>query len=159
MKNNRLLIAAFSLMLCLIVNVGITVAYFTDYEDARGGAVLHLSGRTEIEEKVDGKEKTISIKNVGDTDTVTRVMVVGEKVEVTLDGNWTGPEEDGWYYYKKVLTKGKSTSPIKAEVKVSGSEELKDYDIIVVHESQRVAYDGDKVAVPKGWKINSISAE
>jgi len=34
-----------------------------------------------------------------------------------------------------------------------------DFEITVVHESQRVTYNGDKVAVPKGWKISSISAK
>lgn len=166
MKNKKLLITALSLILCLAVSIGFAVAYFTDYEAAKGGAVLNLSGRTEIEESVKGKEKTVSIKNVGDTDVVTRVMIVGEKMDVTLGDGWTDRQEDGWYYYTKVLKcdpedheKGEATNAIKAKITISGTEELKDYDIIVVHESSRVVYDGDKVVVPEGWANVAISAE
>ena len=67
---------------------------------------------------------------------------------------------DGFWYYKKVLLAGAEASMFKVDV--SGKidqDDLIDFEITVVHESQRVAYDGDKVAVPKGWKIDSISAE
>ena len=90
MKNNRkLLITALSLILCLSVSIGLVWAYFTDYESARGGAVLKLSGQTWLQEDVDEKGKTISIKNVDETDMVVRVMVIGDANHlgvITADG-------------------------------------------------------------------------
>lgn len=167
MKNNRkLLITALSLILCLSVSIGLVWAYFTDYESARGGAVLKLSGQTWLQEDVDEKGKTISIKNVDETDMVVRVMVIGDANHlgvITADG-WTGPDKDGWYYYSKILKgskdgNGESTSNLRAEIKVNGDEDINTFDIVVVHEAQRVLYDGDKVVVPEGWNVKSIKAE
>ena len=47
---NKKILAAFACLLCLLVSVGMTVAYFSDYEDASGGATMHLQGRTELGE-------------------------------------------------------------------------------------------------------------
>lgn len=167
MKRNKIMVMALSLILCLTVSIGLATAYFTDYEAAKGGAVLHLNGQTEIEEKLDGKNKTISVHNVGETDMVTRVKIIGDAkhMTVTLGSDWSELQSDGWYYYTKVLkcnpgspAEGDSTSTIKAEITVNGKEDIKDFDIIVVHESARVVYDGDKVVVPEGWANVSISA-
>ena len=167
MKNRKLLITALSLILCLTVSIGLAVAYFTDYEAAKGGAIVYLSGQTEIEEKADDTSKTATIMNTGDTDMVTRVMFIGDpaKLTVTPGENWTGPDADGWYYYTKVLGKAGSangadkTSAITGAISVKDDDDIKDFDIIVVHESERVTYDGDKVAIPEGWGVSSISAE
>lgn len=171
MRNYRkLLIMALSLILCLSVSIGFAFAYFTDYENARGGAILRLHGQTHLNEKVDEKGKTISIQNVDEPDMVVRVMVIGneEHLGVIKGDNWIGPDEDGWYYYSKVLKgskdgKGESTSDLKAEIKVK-DEDIDDFDVVVVQEAERVVYDQDSegnniVSVPAGWNIDSISAE
>ena len=175
MRNYRkLLIMALSLILCLSVSIGFAFAYFTDYENARGGAILRLHGQTHLNEKVDEKGKTISIQNVDEPDMVVRVMVIGneEHLGVIKGDNWIGPDEDGWYYYSKLLKgctdaerkNGGRTSELKAEIKVSGNEDINDFDVVVVQEAERVLYDQDSegnniVSVPKGWNIDSISAE
>ena len=43
MKNKTKLVIALSLILCLTASVGFTLAYFTDYESAKGGAVVDLT--------------------------------------------------------------------------------------------------------------------
>ena len=53
---------------------------------------------------------------------------------------------------------------LKAEIKVSGNEDINDFDVVVVQEAERVVYDQDSegnniVSVPAGWNIDSISAE
>ena len=55
---------------------------------------------------------------------------------------------------------GEDASMFKVDVsgKIDPGDPI-DFEITVVHESQRVTYNGDKVAVPKGWKISSISAK
>ena len=172
-KHRKLLIMALSLILCMSVSVGLAVAYFTDYENARGGAVLHLKGQTQIVEDADDKKKDIVIKNVGDPDMVVRVMIIGDKDhlgEVTLGDGWEDGG-DGWYYYSKILKgnsaendREKETSNLHAEINVSGNEDINDFDITVVQEAERVTYDQDAegnniVSIPEGWSITSISAE
>ena len=165
-KHRKLLITALSLILCMSVSVGLAFAYFTDYENARGGAILHLKGQTEITEKVDEAGKTISIQNVDEPDMVVRVMIIADEAhlgDVTLGSGWVDGG-DGWYYYNKILKgskdgKGESTSDLEAKINVSGDEVVTDFDVVVVHEAERVVYDGDKVAIPDGWSITSISAE
>ena len=163
MRNKRKLVIALSLILCLTASVGFTMAYFTDYENAKGGAVVKLSGQTEVKEEFDGNNKEVTIKNTGDTDMVVRLRVFGDENHMTV--NSTGNTDwlegtDGFWYYKKVLPAGAEASMFKVEVngKIDPGDPI-DFEITVVHESQRVTYDGDKVAVPEGWKIDSISAE
>lgn len=168
MRNHKkLLIMALSLILCLAVSIGIAVAYFTDYENARGGAVIRLTGQTELKETVDEKGKTVSIQNVDEADMIVRVMFIADAAhlgEISMGDGWSGPDSKGWYYYGKVLKgsksgSGDSTTDIKAEVKVKGDEDVNDFDVVVVHEASRVLYDGDTVVIPDGWSIGSISAE
>ena len=161
MRNKRKLVIALSLILCLTASVGFTMAYFTDYENAKGGAVVKLSGQTEVEEEFDGNNKEVTIKNTGDTDMVVRLKVFGDENHMTM--NSTGNTDwlegtDGFWYYKKVLPAGAEASMFKVDVsgKIDPGDPI-DFEITVVHESQRVTYDGDKVAVPEGWKIDSIS--
>ena len=166
MKNRKLLITALSLILCLTVSIGLAVAYFTDYEAAKGGAVLQLSGQTEIEETVKETGKEIAIKNTGETEMVTRVMIIGDESKVTkidLGADWTGPDEDGWYYYNKALKPagqdGDTTSLIKATIELGEDDDIKDFDVIVVHESARAVYNGDAVDIQGSWDVRSGSAE
>ena len=163
MRNKRKLVIALSLILCLTASVGFTMAYFTDYENAKGGAVVNLSGQTEVEEEFKDNNKIVTIKNTGETDMVVRLRVFGDENHMTM--NSTGNTDwlegtDGFWYYKKVLPAGAEASMFKVDVSGTiDSGDPIDFEITVVHESQRVTYDGDKVAVPDGWKIDSISAE
>lgn len=167
-KHRKLLVMALSLILCMSVSIGLAFAYFTDYENARGGAVLHLKGQTEITEDVDETGKTISIQNVDEPDMVVRVMIIADEAhlgEITLGEGWEDGK-DGWYYYNRILKgssakndREKRTSDLEAKINVSGDEVVTDFEVVVVHEAERVVYDGDKVAIPDGWSITSISAE
>ena len=167
MRNKSRLVIALSLILCLTASVGFTLAYFTDYENAKGGAVIKLSGQTEVKEEFDGNNKKVTIKNTGDTDMVVRVRVFGDENHMTVNkaddpdysSDWIKGSDDFWYY-KKVLPAGDSAPMLKVTVegKIDPGDPI-DFEITVVHESQRVTYVGDKVAIPDGWKIDSISAE
>ena len=172
MRNHRkLFIMALSLILCIATSIGITFAYFTDYENARGGAVLNLKGQTSIVEEPSDNKKEIVIKNVDRPDMVVRVKIIADKDHlgaVTLGKGWTEPDSEGWYYYDNILSgspdnDGEETSQLVAEVKASASEDINDFDIVVVQEAERVVYDQkdgkEIVIVPAGWNISSISAE
>ncbi len=151
-------------------------AYFTDYEDARGGAVIELEGETTIQEEASDAKKDISIKNTGDTDVVVRVAVYGDYIsgyEFQNADDWT--KDGDWYYYEGILAPNQSTSTITAKIDKDKAEAAgHDFDIVVVHESERVSYNGtvkddgtieNRVVRPDGWSDswklpnNAVSAE
>ena len=163
MKKNRIITIA-ALLLSLVVGIGFAFAYFTDYEAARGGAIIHLGGQTELIEQMDGNNKKISVKNTGQTDMIVRVMIFGDesKMTVTAPDDWY-KGDDGAYYYKKILhgsadgKHGDSTSTIHAEIKVTGDDATQNFDTVVVHEGSQAVYDGTKLAVPKNWNAEAVS--
>ena len=159
MNNKKKLVAALSLILCLSVSVSIAVAYFTDYEAAKGGAVLHLKGEDVIEEKFDDNEKVVSVRNTGETDLLVRVRALGENVipNSKNSSDWVSDPEGIWWYYNGVLKPDNSTPEIRFEVKnIPADADAKDFDVTVVQEAVRVTYtqdaDGNNiVAAPDGW--------
>ena len=108
--SKKTIILALSLILCFTASIGIVAAYFTDYESAKGGAVITLSGQTSITEKVKENNKTVVIANVDETDMIVRVKVIGyendpneEEPKVTIvKGDWI-EGTDGWYYWPGIL--------------------------------------------------------
>ena len=169
---NRIMMAL-CIALCFSVSVGIAVAYFTDYENAKGGAVLGLNGRTETQEDLDKNGKTIAVYNNGETDMVVRVMIFGDTGHMTVrdSESWIlsdGESSDGVlvYYYSGILHPGKTTPDLRAEIsgRVSETDPIS-FDITVVHESSRVTYTQDEsggnvVAAPEGWAgFPAIAAE
>lgn len=156
--SKKTLILALSLILCFSVSIGVATAYFTDYEAAKGGAVLSLSGQTWVQEVIADNTKSITIKNVGETEMIVRVRIIGDAT-VTPNADWTKVTSNGedWWYYTKILTpkgtSGDTSSTLVATV--TGPEDVTNFDIIVVHESSRTVYDvedGNTVLVkPNGW--------
>ena len=172
MKRNKRLTLIAALLLCLTVTVGITAAYFTDYESGKGGASVDLSGQTRLKEDMDGNNKIISIVNTGETDMIVRVMIYGDEKRMTVTpGEGWIKGDDGAYYYNRILKAGKdgaegeSTSEIVAEIAAKEGEDPEDFDILVVHESSRVVYDGQgdpddkaqKLAAPEGWDKKAVA--
>jgi len=151
---------AISLILCFAVSAGITAAYFTDYESAKGGAVLNLSGQTRLEETMSGNNKNIVIRNTDETDMIVRVKVIGDEDRLTVTGTGWIKGDDGWYYWNKILRGGKSeaerdeTSILRASITVAADEVTTDF--IVVHEASRTVYDGSALAVPNGWDKDAV---
>ena len=157
----RSILAAAALVLCLSVTIGSAMAYFTDYEDAQGGAVLHLGGETEIDEGSDARNKHIVIQNTGETNMMVRVGIFGNENEkyltVTPAAGWIAGS-DGFYDYGSTLKPEEQTSAIDAVLKAEwtkGGEnpDLKDFEITVVHESAQAIFDDatQKLAIPAGW--------
>lgn len=160
---------------CLIAGVLFVVlalpaavfAYFTDYESAYGGAILKLEGETELQEEASTDKKVISVKNIGETDVVVRLAVYGDYIDWESSGigdNWSRESGDDWFYYDKILHPDESTSEITVMVDKKAAEaDGHDFNIVVVHESERVAYDGtedNKVKKPDGWtNMPTIVAE
>lgn len=162
MFKNKLIPMVIALVLCLSASVGFTLAYFSDYEEAAGGATLHLGGRTELYEGEEADAKQIVIKNTGKTNMIVRVAIFGDEYMQSLDFNghvddWYKPENEEFYYYKHILKPDDSTPKITAAVKTSweGAEEPPfDFEVTVLHEGAQAIYDGDKLTVPQGWNPN-----
>lgn len=159
--SKKTIILALSLILCFSVSIGIATAYFTDYESAKGGAVLKLSGQTELDEHMNGNNKEIVISNTDESDMIVRVKVIGyeDRIEVSGDGWIKG--DDGWYYWSKILKGSKvaeergETSMLKAEVTLAADEITT--DIVVVHEASRTVYEGNSIVVPNGWNETAVA--
>lgn len=162
-KKFQLLIAGVLLIALIALTAPMGVqAYFTDYEEAHGGAVLNLEGKTELHETPEDARKVISIENTGETDVIVRVNIYGDFLgDVEYGDDWTYDEDSGWYYYNSILTPGSSTSEIIANVDTEAATAAgHDFDIVVVHESERVSYDGseeNKVVKPDGWILPDIA--
>ncbi len=164
--SNKILVIL-ALVLCLSASVGMTLAYFNDYEDASGGATLNLGGKTELSEGEDHAQKDIVITNTGKTNMIVRVAIMGEGVRYFKDApkydfdDWAlATDSNGvtWYYYKKVLAPGESTSDILAKMEFSWEGDEPDYsfEITVVHESAQAVYNGRTLACPAGWKQSIV---
>lgn len=90
--------------------------------------------------------KTVRIRNTGKNDCYVRVQALfsdGDMESIcSLDYNttdWT-KEDDGWWYYKKVLKTGETTVPLFTKVTVSGSadeEMIVPFDILIRQESRQ----------------------
>lgn len=90
-------------------------------------------------------KKVVTIKNNGDVPCFVRTHILisnGEAERIsTLDLNaadWTGKQEDGYYYYKKILAVGEETPALITAVKIAEDADLdalKEFDIYVYSES------------------------
>lgn len=152
------IIAVVAVVLTLFASVGVTLAFFSDYETALGEVKVHLNGQTTIQEEVTDTEKVISIFN-DSTDpganVVVRVIAYGpDGMTVTpADGHWI--KNGDYYYYDQVLKPGEHTSNLTASVKdIPVSENMPAFDIVVNHESAIATYDeNNNVQKPDGWNF------
>lgn len=150
-------IALTAILMVLLVSVGLTMAYFSDYETTYGTAAVYLTGETEIEEEVTDTQKVVSLKNTGKSSIVVRAAIFGPDIEpykmtVTMGEGWSKNEETGFYYYNRILEPGDSTAEIVAKYdNLPVDIDLRDFEITVVNEAAVAVYDGDTVAKPEGW--------
>lgn len=156
--------AAFALAAVLMataVSVPSVLAYFTDYVKASGSKDVHLQWQTELKEDVRENDKHITIDNVGETPVVVRVQIFANEDLASISGSSWEKGADGWYYYKKILAAGEMAEADELFVDVKGSDQLpdSDFNIVVIHESQRVAYESNtKLAAPDGWDKDAVAA-
>lgn len=154
-EKNKLMMLIAAMTLVLSLSVGVTLAYFSDYEAAKGGGVVGIGGRTQIVEDYDEKEKVVQIKNTGDTDVIVRVAIYGpDGMNITpADDKWVG--DGDYYYYTEIVTAPDGeTSKITANTEALLEKDLGDsFDVVVQHECVQVAYDeNQKIIVPETWK-------
>lgn len=156
---NRFIVPVLAMILVLSAAVPAALAYFTDYEDAKGSATLHLNGEIQLKETVLDNNKHVVISNVGETDMITRVLVIGDEEIINIDaGSGWKQENDGYWYYEQILEPENDSTELFVEVKASGKEEevaAHNFDIIVVQESERTTYTNqgntNVLDTPDGW--------
>ena len=169
-KINKTTMMLFALVLTLSVTVGATFAYFSDYEQASGGATLYLGGKTELTEGNDKDQKDIVIENTGKTNMIVRVGIYGpgEMADPVMKGKWMKSEKDGMYYYGEVLRPGKDGQPgdntgagnLVAKMSFNWQGDAPDYyfEVTVVHEGSQVLYDNDgELVCPDGWDAAMVA--
>lgn len=147
--NKTALLAALAVLLVLGTSITASMAYFTTFAEAEGGQELSLRYETELDEG-DGPDKQVSIQNTGDIECYVRVKAFapgGVVLDYTpADSDWEKPQEngDGYWYYNKILPAGEATSILKIAVN-SGktSQQLKNFNVVVVQECTPVLYDSD----------------
>ena len=181
-KINKTTLMLFALVLSLSVTVGATLAYFSDYEQASGGATLRLGGQTKLTEGDAEDQKNVRIENTGETNMIVRVGIFGpdEMDDPIVDTTkWIlGPESvpaksKYYYYYRKVLKPGEFTDANSlraymqfhwtAEEDDEGNLEVPDYyfEVTVAHEGAQAIYyydtDGNEhLTVPDGWNPTAV---
>jgi len=137
-KRSKVYLLVVALVLVLSLTVGLTMAYFSDYTEAKGGIKVALGGETTIREDQNDDNKVIRIENTGDTDVVVRVAVYAP-TEVSYTGSgWTNSGD--YWYYDKVLPVGEMSDPLTAKWEVP-ADLGDDYNVIVIQESDQVVYD------------------
>ena len=161
MKKNNLILAVLAIVLVLCAGIGAASAYFTTYADARGGYVIHMKYQSEIEEKVEGNVKQVTISNVADPDTedgtypvfVRARVFAGNDVTVSTSGtNW---EASGDYYcYLLPLysapegapTEESQTSTLSITVEAKANSTVRPgdpIDVLVTYESVPAVFKPD----------------
>lgn len=171
MKKRTLLLAVLAVMLVLSSSIGSAVAYFTTYASARGGYVIRLGGRTEIEEKYENAQKLVRISNVpgkeddkGKYPVFVRVRAFSDSglaISYISDpaGAWLA---DGDYWcYQKALFAGDTSDTLK--ISVNAKTEEKEFktgdtaDVIVVYESVPAVFKADgSPDLDTAWKTGDI---
>ena len=152
---NKAILLVMTLTLVLSLTVGLTMAYFSDYTAAEGDAMLSLGATDKIHEDVDGKNKSVWIENIGDTNIVVRVAVYGpSQMKMKVDSSlWQ--EAGGYYYYKKILKPGETTKKgtLKANTEFPAGTDLgPEFEIVVVQECAQAIYgEGSTLVKPAGW--------
>ena len=162
MKKRTLFLAVLAVVLVLSASIGSAVAYFTTYATARGGYVIHLGGRTEIEEDIVNNRKTVRIFNraqsdedIGKYPVFVRVKAFADS-DGTLDydanaGSLWQPKNDGYWYYQKPLyagtvahPEGAVTDPFVVTINLSRAlKEGEELDVIVVYDSVAAVFNAD----------------
>lgn len=137
----------------LIGSIGVSeaMAYFTTHVMAKGGYPLTLGTETSLEEEVEDMTKHIVLANTGENDCYVRVRVFcGSSFKINYspavdDSNepyWRLGEDDGYWYYRDIVSAGEKTEELLASIEVPEGV-TESFDVIVIQECTAVLYDED----------------
>ena len=161
MKRKSIFVAAFAAVMAAATSVGSAWAYFTTYAEAQGGYTISLGDETRVEEEFSDWTKHIAITSAeGSEPAYIRVKAFSGSqytfVYSDSAGKWE-PGEDGYYYYADIVEGGQTTEPLDVRIE-DIPEDAQEFNVVVVHESTPVQYDGDGEPYAD-WNIKLDSGE
>ena len=169
MKTKSFVWSLLALVLILCTVLTPALAYFTANDRADGAIPVTLGSKTEIEEKVTGLKKEVTIQNTeGKPVWVRAIAYAPANIPVTVSG-WgvTGGTAGVWYEYGTPLEEGQTTTALTVEasglkvVEIDGKQYIQtsdeflveDFNISVQYESTPVLYDEDGNTLPPDWDM------
>jgi hypothetical protein len=138
-------LAAVAALLVAGLKVESSLAYFTTYSTAEGGAKISLgSSKTELIEEVSDWTKRVQVENTGERPCYVRIQAFSGKELSYSDenGKWT-KGSDGCYYYSEILEAGARSEVLKIEIKGISEDTADSFNVIVLQESTPVLYNDE----------------
>ncbi|MBQ8137991.1 MAG: hypothetical protein IJ195_00890 [Lachnospiraceae bacterium] len=164
MKKKSLILTAACAALIMTASIGSAFAYFSTYEKAMGGYVIHLGHYEEIPEEFQDWTKKVVIKNRADSldDVYVRVKAfAGSTVNLQYigDARWT-PASDGFYYYSDSIKPGESTAEIDVKISnIPAGVDPQSFNVVVIYEATKVKYRADGTAYADWSELLDVTYE
>ncbi len=141
MKYRKYILVAAALVVIGATSIKPAMAYFTDSRQASGTVTVYL-GDMEInpDEKAYDWTKEITVENTGDYDVFVRIKAIyGSQygVALTSGDNWSYNEEDGYYYYSKMLSPGEKSTVLNLTIKANAGFEYDTFNVVIVQEAAK----------------------
>ena len=153
MKKRSYILAAIAVVLTLAAFIGMASAFFTTYARTKGYQPVNQWERTEImEPKLVEWTKHIVIRSAEGSEPcyirAKAISGVTYPLDYTLGEGWSGPDEEGWYYYAPIVNAEGETTELLAHIggipeEAAAGVEL---NVIVVSECTPVLYTEDGTA-------------
>lgn len=149
------------LVLIILVLVSVTaVNAFLISKDSFSNRFIVGNNTSHIEEifgsydsftKGQNYKKNVTVKNDGNVPCYVRVFAEIEDPEIAANvginfntADWTGKQSDGYYYYKKSLKTGESTTPLFTTL--SAKSDIKNFQMICYEETVQTDGAADPIS-------------
>lgn len=174
MKNiKKMLVLLTALIVVLCAAVGGTVAYLATSTGSVTNTFTPTSVSTDIDEDFndnDNVKKDVKVKNTNEVDVYIRAAVVitwqdssgkvlgqvpvaGTDYAITWSmADWIGPKSDGYYYYKKPVSKNESTGVLFTDCKPKKAAPVDGYTLHVEIISEAIQAE-PTTAVTQAWGV------
>lgn len=152
MKTRKWKICLLAFCAVLLLMIPTAIAFLLDSDGAInefsvGENTSHIDedfGSYESFKSGQSYEKEVAVVNDGSVDCYVRVLAEIEDPDVAAgididfnDTDWTGKQEDGFYYYKKAISPGEETAPLFTTLSVT--EDLDEFQMICYSETVQAA--------------------
>ena len=173
MKNKNLFLAVLAMILVLGSSIGVALAYFTAFVEAKGGYVIQLEPKTVIEEWYDG-QKRVQIQNTAEEGLeplfIRAKVFYGTEPPITVtvtsaDSTWTietVPTGSHLYYlatYTKAVYGQQFADTLSIDVNTTADMKDTEYfDVNVVYECVPAVFKADGTPdLDTAWATGKIT--
>ena len=147
---NKIKILAIILLIILILGYSAIklYAYFTDYQVIEGKVSLEFDfASSELYQNVDDKGIHVYVENTGNDECFVRVKIYSTtNISCEDNGNWY--QEDGYWYYNKVLKIGQLTEELLINDPTKNVNNIDEINVTIIQEITEVLYDESGNAYP-----------